>query len=224
MIKDRISEMDADIRERQIQDNMTLDDKMDLWQQKDEPFEHLLSPDPHDETEEQFHDDIVSTIQEEDDNLPGLASYRNIIHNSPTYTCLRDNIRRECMFASTEPDIMGKIRRSILNSLPTSPQISRQRPAEIFDVRFKIRWDPKNFLIEQEYTEDPEEAIEKVITLTGSTESVQALTCGEYMRETWPSTGKDVLEFLKVLVSGETQGSSELYQPNCNYLGAYCLN
>lgn len=204
--------MDPDSRERQVQDNMTLDDKMDLWQQKDEPFEHLLSPDLQDETE-QDNDDIVPIIQEEEDNLPGLAIYRNIIYNSPTYTCLLDNIRRECMFAPAEPDIIGKIRRSILSSLPTSPRISRQKPAEIFDVSFRIPWDPRGFLIEQEYMESLEEAIEKVITLTGSTESVQALTCGDYMRQTWPSTGKDVLKLLKVLVSGETRGSSKFDGP-----------
>ncbi|PKY06683.1 hypothetical protein P168DRAFT_232537 [Aspergillus campestris IBT 28561] len=210
MIKDRLSDMDADSRGRQVQDNMTLDDKMDLWQQKDEPFEHLLSPHPHDEVEERYNDDIVPTIQEEEDDLPGLATYRNIIHNSPTYTCLLNNIRRECMFAPAEPDIIGKIRRSILSSLPTSPRISRQKPAEIFDVSFRVPWDPRGFLIEQEYMESPEEAVEKVITLTGSTVSVQALTCGDYMQQTWPSTGKDVLKLLKVLVSGETRGSTVL--------------
>ncbi|PLN75622.1 hypothetical protein BDW42DRAFT_199323 [Aspergillus taichungensis] len=210
MIKHRISEMDADTREHQAQDNMTLDDKMNFWQQKDEPFEHLLSPDPHDETDEQINDDIASTIQEEENNLPELTAYRNIIHNSPMYTCLLDNIRRECTLAPAKPDIIGQIRRSILSSLPTSPRISRQRPAEIFDVSFKICWDPRSFLMEQEYMEGPEEALEKVITLTGSTKSVQALTCGDYMRQTWPSTGKDVLRLLKVLVSGETRGSTAL--------------
>lgn len=102
---------------------------------------------------------------------------------------------------------MGEIRNAILDALPSSPKISRRKPAETFNVSFMVSWDPVAFLREEEYTEKPEDAIERAITLTGSTVSAQALTCGGYLRQTWPSTGEHILDLIKSLVSGKSRAS-----------------
>jgi hypothetical protein len=46
---------------------------------------------------------------------------------------------------------------------------------------------------EQQYKESPSEALERVITLTGSANDAQTTTTGEYLSQTWPATGKHVM-------------------------------
>lgn len=70
-----------------------------------------------------------------------------------------------------------------------------------------VSWDPVAFLREEEYIEKPEDAIERAITLTGSTVSAQALTCGGYLRQTWPSTRDQILDLIKSLVAGKSRAS-----------------
>jgi hypothetical protein len=190
---------------------MTLDDIMDVWHQKADRLElesSLLDARHIDQREPDFME-FAEYDEAEANKLPGLEFYRTIIRRTPAYTSLLNNIRRECLFAPSESDVMGKIRKAILGSLPVSPPINRQKPAEIFHVSFKIRWDPLKFLIDEQYGDSPEKAIEKVITLTGSAMSAQAMTCGEYLRHAWPSTGPSVMKLMKALVSEERKGSSK---------------
>ncbi|KAF4185071.1 hypothetical protein CNMCM7927_007096 [Aspergillus lentulus] len=191
---------------------MTLDDVMDVWHQRADRLE--LESSPHDAThiEQREPDNMESAEYDEAEanKLPGLEFYRTTIRRTPAYTSLLNNIRRECLFAPSESDVMGKIRKAILGSLPVSPHINRQKPAEIFNVSFKIRWDPLKFLIDEQYEDSPEKAIERVITLTGSAMSAQAMTCGEYLRQVWPSTGPSVMNLMKALVSEERKGYNVL--------------
>jgi hypothetical protein len=50
--------------------------------------------------------------------------------------------------------------------------------------------DPSAFVREQEYREKPDEVVEITITLTGSAKDAQALTCAQYLCQTWPSVGR----------------------------------
>ncbi|KAI7977140.1 hypothetical protein EIK77_005345 [Talaromyces pinophilus] len=208
-------------------DKMSLNEIMNLWHRSGEPaqderldnFEHNDNLDIKNFDGRKIRDEDE---EEEDDNdfevdeteLPGLAAYRSLIRGSPAHSWFLDNIRRECTLLAPEPNIIGEIRNAILNALPSSPKISRRKPAEIFNVGFMVDWDPVAFLREEEYTEKPEDAIERAITLTGSTVSAQALTCGGYLRQTWPSTGEQILYLIKSLVSGKNRASG-------NYLLLY---
>lgn len=201
-------------------DKMSLNDIMNLWHRSGEfaqderldnsEYNGNVDTKNSDAKEPKFEDEDKADDSEykaDETELPELAAYQSLIRGSPAYNWFLNNIRRECTLASPEPNLMGEIRNAILYALPSSPKISRRKPAEIFNVSFMVAWDPIAFLREEEYTERPEDAIERAITLTGSIASAQALTCGGYLRQTWPSTGEQILGLIKSLVSGESRAS-----------------
>ncbi|KAL4892345.1 hypothetical protein BDV59DRAFT_193855 [Aspergillus ambiguus] len=230
IFKERLSEKDIHDQKCRDMNQMSLDDIMALWHDRVrslepesplnveavEPTEHttekLLTSEEGDVGELPNENRLPESpeVEGEADELPEIDVYRNIIQKSFAYTSLVNNIRRECIFASFEPDVRGQVRRSILQCLPISPHISRQKPAELLRVSFKISWDPLKFLMDEEYTGRLEEKIAKVITLTGSATSAQAMTCGQYIQQVWPSTGSSILWLLKKLVSRETCVSCNL--------------
>ncbi|KAL7658266.1 hypothetical protein ACMYSQ_004399 [Aspergillus niger] len=191
---------------------LTLDDAMDLWHGRTDGLAPRSQPLVARNTDQKecLVMNIAADDEAEANELPGIEFYGAIIRRTSAYTSLLNNIRRECLFAPSEPDLLGKIRKFILGSLPVSPCINEQKPAEVFDISFRIRWDPLKFMIDEHYEDDPEEAIEYVITLTGSAMSAQAMTCGEYLRQVWPSTGPSVIKLMKALVSEERKGSDVL--------------
>jgi hypothetical protein len=81
--------------------------------------------------------------------------------------------------------------------------ISSRPSAEVYKITFGTEWDPLAFIKEQEYREEPDEAVEKAITLTGSAKDALALTCAQYLCQTWPSAGEHTMRLVKdVLRSG----------------------
>jgi hypothetical protein len=91
---------------------------------------------------------------------------------------------------------MEAIRQEIIKSLPSSHRVSRKKPADAYTVTFMIEWDPLAFVKEQAYKEEPDEAVEIAITLTGSAKDAQALTCAQYLCQTWPSAGEHTIRIL----------------------------
>jgi hypothetical protein len=63
-------------------------------------------------------------------------------------------------------------------------------------------WDLPNFLRGQGYDTILEIAVEHAITVTGSSSNAQALSCMDYMCQTWPLSGREVVRVLqKALIS-----------------------
>lgn len=185
---------------------MPLNELISLWYSKGSPepgsITHCFAEDAGNEDQNSI-DSIGATEEEEDSKLPQLQAYRELILNSPSYQWLLSNLRRECMLAMSEANAMDEIRDYILAVLPASPIISRRKPPETFEVCLWLNWDPVAFCKEQVYTEAPEQAIERAITLTGTGSTAQALTCSQYMRQTWPLTGIQILQFVTAFASGE---------------------
>lgn len=70
-------------------------------------------------------------------------------------------------------------------------------------MTFSVDWDPSTFYREQEYTDTMSFILAHAITLTGTGNNVQAATCINYMGQTWPETGKELLQILqKALENG----------------------
>ncbi|QGA14415.1 hypothetical protein EYB26_002068 [Talaromyces marneffei] len=223
-LNDHILMEEAGNQNRDQENQMSLNEKMNLWHNsgestQDERFDNAdyndnldtKNPDvreTQDDEEEEQEEDHDSEADETE--FPGLAAYRSLIRGAPAYNWFLNNIRRECALAPPELNLIGEIRNTILDALPSSPKISRRKPAETFNMSFMVDWDPVAFLREEEYTESSENAIEGAIILTGSTVSAQALTCGEYLRQTWPSTGEQILDLIKSLVSGRSRASVTL--------------
>jgi hypothetical protein len=69
-------------------------------------------------------------------------------------------------------------------------------------MTFRVEWDPLAFLKDQEYKVNFHEAIETAITLTGSSDSdVQALTCIQYLCQTWPVLGEHTIRLVQAVIS-----------------------
>ncbi|GES61167.1 Pfs domain protein [Aspergillus terreus] len=181
---------------------MPLDELMSLWHSKVSP-EPSTGPYEPPETMAYGYTDSERTDTGAESKLPQLEAYRHLIMHSPSYSWLLDVLRRECVLVPSEPNAMEYIRDTILAFLPVDPAVSRRRPTQVFEAFMQMNWDPVAFYIQQGYTENPKDAIERAITLTGSRESTQAVTCSEYMSQTWPSTGANILELVTSLASSE---------------------
>jgi hypothetical protein len=80
---------------------------------------------------------------------------------------------------------------------------------------YTLDWDLLSFLEDQEYSESNAEALPLVITLTGSREAAQALTCAQYLHQTWPSSAGKMLQLLQALLRirpGETAAGKPSYR------------
>ena len=82
----------------------------------------------------------------------------------------------------------------------------------------ELDWNPLKFLEEQKYTEKPDEALKRAITLTGSKNDAQALTASEYLSQTWPATGEFVMELVVRVVRNLTTRHA-----TCEHIYINCL-
>lgn len=161
-------------------------DEPDEAHDDDELSEKLFSSEDSTETTELF-----------------VKVYRDFIYNTPEYQWLLANIRREAELTRGDPDTMGRIRKQILAALPAKQTVTRKRCSQEHRANFSLSWDPLLSLHQQQYSESPDEALERAVTLTGSAEDGQAMTTGEYLRQTWPGSGQCVMELLKDFVRND---------------------
>lgn len=184
---------------------MPLDEKWDLWnkhlEEQQDPIPH--SPSISEPAIDNTH--IQEKLEEhaeqdEESNMPELSAYKSFISNVASYEWLLSSLRRELFLAPAKPNIMKTIREKIITSMPSSHRLSRRSSAEAYIVTYVIQWNPLDFLDEQGYEQEPGEAIKGVITLTGSSEDAQALSCAQYLCQTWPSTGGHILQLIMDVV------------------------
>lgn len=154
-------------------------------------------------TEDAVNDSMnPDSDEDEEANVPDLLTYQNFISKAPAYKWLLANLHRECLLFPAEPNIMEALRHQIVHFLPSSHKVSRKRSSETCKMTFEIEWCPLAFIKEQEYREAPYEVAEIAITLTGSAKNAQALTCAQYLCQTWPSVGQNIIQLVKDVVCG----------------------
>lgn len=78
----------------------------------------------------------------------------------------------------------------------------------LHDADFILDWDPWLFLHVQEYAGNPVNIFDHIITFTGSLDNAQALTCVQYMRQTWPESSDCVISLLHQLLEARENCSS----------------
>lgn len=161
------------------------------------------------ETSEEQIDDENQT------NLSYIQAYNDLFLKSPAYEWLLANLHKEFILAPAEPNTMEIIRSQIIESLPTSNRASRKRPPETYKMTFVLEWDPLEFVDEQGYQEEPQKAIGTAITLTGSATDAQALACSQYLRQTWPSTGKYIILLIEEVIRS---GASAHDPSSCKFV------
>jgi hypothetical protein len=138
--------------------------------------------------------------EHEDINTTELPAYRDFIYKEPAYEWLLACLHRATLLTPSEPNYMDAIRAGVVSSLPRSHKLSRRQPSTTYKVLFRIDWDPRAFIKEQGYKEEPAEVIEKVITLTGSHKDAQALVCMKYLEQMWPLAAKYIIRLVKDVI------------------------
>ncbi|KAK6501959.1 hypothetical protein TWF481_009777 [Arthrobotrys musiformis] len=146
-------------------------------------------------------EDIVVQEESEDGgelNLGDLSQpliYKDFMLKTRAFEWLVGRLKREALLTnSTEINYMDIVGEAILQHLPLPTlKVSKNTSAQAFKALFATGWNPLEFVYAQDYATEPFEAIEKAITLTGSIEDAQAVTCAEYLRQTWPSIGEGLL-------------------------------
>lgn len=121
-----------------------------------------------------------------DVNAPG-GEYGNAIHATSN----------DLSIPRHQSDVMQQVRQVILSALPFLGDGSEENPPYSYHVGFDVAWDPIKFVKEQDHGVPIDEVVEKAITLTGTPSEAQALSCAEYLRQTWPASGNDIAQMAK---------------------------
>jgi hypothetical protein len=149
-----------------------------------------------DDSHETNADDDASNVDPR-----GVSTYGRLLFEEPAYTWFLACIERERSMDPASPDLAKAIRKEISDSLPSLRLVSRRRSAEAYKATFQIQWDPHAFIKNEGYKEDPEHVVETAITLTGSLTDAQALTCCQYLHQTWPTSGNNIMQLIKSVVA-----------------------
>lgn len=195
---------DSRVQERALND-MTLDERLGRWQVDtvmDDPNSAASQPAP----DAPFQDDEdQSSIDDDGDesNVDDfrLLMYRNIVANSTAFRWLLVRVRRETHLTVSEAKTMHAIAakiRQALYSLKDNRLVSIKRGPPSCSMLFRSDWDPLAFVTEQEYTEEPDEALGRAIVIVqGTNGDAEAMTCSEYLSLTWPIVGDDIMGLVK---------------------------
>ena len=154
-----------------------------------------------DVTAEDLQDTPDSGAEDEDDvEIPSPDENSQLIRSSPAYECFLRSLRREVDLRHPAEDGMQAIRETILRGIPRPHRISSRESPRRCQVFYDLAWNPIKYLSEQEYGEPPSEALAKAITVTGSWQDAQALSCQAYLSQTWPSTGPHTMRLIQDLL------------------------
>ncbi|TPR11848.1 Fungal specific transcription factor domain family protein [Aspergillus niger] len=205
---------------RQDDTKMELGDLMDLWDQNLEDADDDLAIPQFDSGAENSDSDEDILI-ENDENLPEYATYRKLITGSPVYEWLLGSLRRKLQLHPAEPNVQDAIRDRILKTLPSSRRVSRYDQPTVYQVVYLLKWDPVSFIAEQEYDISKEGFLGKIITITGTSQDAQAMTCLQYLHQTWHSYGANILQLVEAALVDERGYEHRCTLPDNTQLAAW---
>lgn len=174
---------------------------------EDKADEDEIDEDEDDEDEED-EDEVY-----EEANPPELEQYLAVITASAAYDWLLSKLRQELLFhVSGDLDARDMISKEVL-SQPIFRQVSRKLGPPRCEVLYETDWNPLAFFQMQDYHEEDyhyseAEAFSRVLTLTGVPNEAEGLSCGEYLCQTWPQTGRAFLELMEMHLGSGDEGQS----------------
>lgn len=126
--------------------------------------------------------------------------------NGAAYGWLLDNCQSFSLLENTDKALKGvadRMNETIERECATPP--SSWDETRMIEMEFQVDWDLMGFLQDQNYGTSLEFALEDAITITGSLDgAAQALSCLDYMTQTWPSSGSHLMRILQKAVASET--------------------
>jgi hypothetical protein len=130
-------------------------------------------------------EELEEAGQEPQDLVDNLSKIKEFLTSSAAFRLLREDMR-----IFTFPSIPELIRSSIEENVAAD--------VGIITITCTASWEV--FACCKTELEKPED-LDSVVTITGSQSYAQATSCGDYMRQTWPRTGGEMLnamiQFLK---------------------------
>ena len=166
--------------------NQSPDEKVAAWNPEGAQAPPMLGP---------ISDDVEDDIHNLGSNY---AAAFKILVMSQHFKQLADKIRTALLLTPRDGSVADQINKQILASLTKSPAVKDSH--ELSYARFHILWDPAAFLREQNCEDGLYEDLGKVIVIVGTATDAQATTCREYMQQTWPLTGLELLNVLQDLL------------------------
>jgi hypothetical protein len=139
--------------------------------------------------------DVDAIVEQENDSDNTVPNYREF--DSEALEWLLARLRVELRVSPTEPNAKENIRKEIMSLLRPDRPISRGRPSQQFEVEFDLACNLGGLVAQQGYERPASEILPQIVTLTGSEQDVQALTIAEYLNQTWPNTGSQVLRLVQ---------------------------
>ena len=162
-------------------------------------YEQVLDKAVDDESQDENIDPNDEVI------IPAMAEYRKLIFDDPGYSWLLYRLKNEFMFSTPGKDVIGELRDKILDRIPRVKHFSKNNALHSCTVIYRVDWDPR-FFLEQEYGNQGAEIFAKAMTLTGCSRQAQALSCREYLAQTWPMTGPHTERLIQDLLR-DTNGN-----------------
>ncbi|KAM7204463.1 hypothetical protein V8F20_003579 [Naviculisporaceae sp. PSN 640] len=196
-----------------VPEGMSLQEKLDRWGRYEEVQDNQELDNDHEDDHGDHHEDHHEDDTRGEDGIgpdfAQVAHYREVLLESPAFEWLISRMVREGRTMTIPPgtESASHVRSQILDTLGVPRHVSRRLLLQHKRVRFRIRWQLLEHLRDQQYGSelniDPTapEILPSVLTLTGSPHHAQATTCGEYMAQTWPQSGPQLLEFIMKLAS-----------------------
>lgn len=181
-------------------EGMPLLDKMSMWRSRDGEDATPAADDDY------FHG--VNNDENQDDQIENidLSAYQKVIFDSQAYkwflaTCKKEvTLQQESTTSSSSCAMTNEsIRRSLMKKLPTGTisklyAPSRHEVTFVLECRLKIPLSLKREIVEP--ASRPPRSFPDLV-LTGSINQAQALTIKQYMSQTWPANGLQMLEALE---------------------------
>ena len=183
---------------------MSLHELFGRWhvdQVMDDPNSATARPDDVPPTDDDGQLDGDDDDDDNDVDDAQFVMYQNVVANSTAFQWLLYRLHRETNLTTSEASSVKAISthiRQILYTRRENRLVSSRKGPPKFSVLFQSDWDPLVFIHNQEYTEEPEEAIEGAIVIVqGTNGDVEAMPCSEYVGRTWPLFGEHFMELVK---------------------------
>lgn len=138
-------------------------------------------------------EDIELQPEELSDPLENDAqNYERLIAATLAYQWLIASLRNKSLLTAASDNVVGHIRAEVCKHVVKSVHLSKLAPTILTEAHFEMDWDFEIF-------DDVKDGrvMDSILTVTGSEQEAQAMTCAQYIQQTWPTNGMFLWQLLK---------------------------